>query len=101
MLGLEFTFVCAWITLKVNSALEAVGLTAAFSSALGDAGISCNVIAAYHHDHIFVPLQEAQKALEVLEHLALGGIRSSTFIRSDGHDAEHDQNHELQKARIE
>jgi uncharacterized protein len=72
--GLEFTFESAWITLEVNSALQAVGLTAAFSKALSDADISCNVIAAYHHDHIFVPLQDARKALEVLERLALGGI---------------------------
>jgi uncharacterized protein len=71
-LGLEFTFECAWITLEVNSALEAVGLTSAFSKALGDANISCNVIAAYHHDHLFVPIQDAQKALSVLEELSKG-----------------------------
>ena len=40
-LGLGFDYVAAWITLNVHSALEAVGLTAAFAGALGKAGISC------------------------------------------------------------
>nr|BFE97043.1 ACT domain-containing protein [Pseudomonas brassicacearum subsp. brassicacearum] len=53
-LGLEFEYVAAWITLTIHSALDAVGLTAAFATALGNAGISCNVIAAYYHDHIFL-----------------------------------------------
>lgn len=69
-LGLEFEYVAAWITLTVHSALDAVGLTAAFSTALGNAGISCNVIAAYYHDHIFVGKDDAQKAIDVLEALA-------------------------------
>lgn len=69
-LGLEFEYVAAWITLTVHSALDAVGLTAAFATALGNAGISCNVIAAYYHDHIFVGKDDAQKAIEVLQALA-------------------------------
>ena len=60
---------CAWIRLEVNSALDAVGLTAAVSNALSESGISCNVIAAAHHDHLFVPLGDAEKALEVLREL--------------------------------
>jgi uncharacterized protein len=62
--------VAAWITLTVHSALEAVGLTAAFSKALADVNISCNVVAGYYHDHIFVPQQDAEKAMAVLESLA-------------------------------
>ena len=63
---LDYSFVAAWITLTVHSALDAVGLTAAFSSALSSAGISCNVVAAYYHDHIFVDQRDAERALEVL-----------------------------------
>jgi len=72
-LGLHFEYVAAWITLTVHSALDAVGLTAAFATALGNAGISCNVIAAYYHDHIFVGREDAQRAIEVLEALARSG----------------------------
>ncbi len=64
--GLDYDFVAAWISLEVHSALAAVGLTAAFSAALGDAGISCNVLAGYYHDHILVPVDEAARAIEVL-----------------------------------
>jgi ribosomal protein S18 acetylase RimI-like enzyme len=64
--GLTPLFVCAWITLKVHSDLQAVGLTAAFSEALGRAGISCNVVAGACHDHIFVPQHLAQAALQAL-----------------------------------
>lgn len=71
-LGLEYGYVAAWITLTVHSALEAVGLTAAFAAALGNAGISCNVVAAYYHDHIFVGVQDAAKAMEVLHQLSQG-----------------------------
>jgi len=64
---LPYSFVSAWITLRVHSSLESVGLTAAFSNALAAAGISCNVVAAYFHDHIFVDIKDAQKTMEVLE----------------------------------
>jgi hypothetical protein len=70
-------FRCAWITLSVNSDLQAVGLMAAFSSALARAGISCNVIAGANHDHIFVPIEQASSALEVLRALqtrSAGGV---------------------------
>lgn len=67
--GLPLLFRAAWITLNVHSDLQAVGLTAAFSSALGRAGISCNVVAGAFHDHIFVPAAQAQAALRVLQDL--------------------------------
>ena len=68
--GLSFDYLAAWITLNVHSALQAVGLTAAFATALGQAGISCNVIAGYYHDHLFVGQADAQRALSVLRQLA-------------------------------
>ncbi|MFE4694613.1 ACT domain-containing protein [Streptomyces sp. NPDC056749] len=68
--GLPYDFVACWITLRVHSALDAVGLTAAVSLALTDAGISCNVVAGYHHDHLFVPHARATEAVRVLEALA-------------------------------
>lgn len=71
-LGLGFDYVAAWITLNVHSALEAVGLTAAFAGALGNAGISCNVIAGYYHDHLFVGQADAGRAMQVLQQLAAG-----------------------------
>ena len=54
------------ITLNVFSSLEGVGLTAAVSAALGDNGIACNMVAAFHHDHVFVPSKMGDQALEVL-----------------------------------
>ena len=56
----------------MHSALEAVGLTAAFAGALGKAGISCNVIAGYYHDHLFVGQADAGRAMQVLQQLAAG-----------------------------
>ncbi|WP_428228729.1 ACT domain-containing protein [Flavobacterium sp.] len=65
-LKLEYSVVMSWITLTVHSSLEAVGLTAAFSKALSDKNISCNVVAAFYHDHIFVNKKEVDKALQIL-----------------------------------
>lgn len=67
--GLQADFACAWITLTVHSDLAAVGLTAAFSQSLGQAGISCNVVAGFYHDHIFVPYSQREQALAVLQQL--------------------------------
>lgn len=68
--GLRYDYVAGWITLRVHSALAAVGLTAAVAGALAEAEISCNVIAGFHHDHLFVPSAQARTALRVLETLA-------------------------------
>lgn len=68
--GLAPVFEAAWITLDVHSALEAVGLTAAVARALGDVGIPCNIVAALHHDHLFVPVDRAGDALRALRDLS-------------------------------
>ncbi|WP_291169326.1 ACT domain-containing protein [Erythrobacter sp.] len=62
----------ARITLTVHSDLEGIGLTAAVASALADAGIACNMIAAFHHDHAFVPADRGEEALEILSALQAG-----------------------------
>ncbi|GGW83335.1 ACT domain-containing protein [Alteromonas halophila] len=58
------------ITCNVHSSLDAVGMTAAISAALTEAGISANVVAAYYHDHLFVPVQQADAALSALATLS-------------------------------
>jgi len=70
--GLDFEFPSARITLTVHSSLEALGLTAAFARALTDAGISANVVAGFHHDHLFVPQDCAADAMAALDALAAG-----------------------------
>lgn len=70
-LNIPYSFVASWITLTVHSSLEAVGLTAAFSTALTNAGISCNVVAGFYHDHIFVPVKDTAKAMEALLKLSV------------------------------
>ena len=54
----------------VPSALDAVGLTAAVATALTRVGIACNVIAGFHHDHLFVPVDSATRAMSALNALA-------------------------------
>lgn len=68
--GFDYSFVASWITLTVHSALEAVGFTAAFSSALAAQGVSCNVVAGFHHDHLFVKEVDSAKAIQLLTELS-------------------------------
>ena len=68
--ALPYEAVFSCITLNVHSDLEAVGLTAAFATALTRQGISANVIAGYFHDHIFVQQEQAQPALTAIRELA-------------------------------
>ena len=67
-LAYEGTFRC--ISLQVHSSLEAVGLTAAVTGELAAHDISANVIAGYHHDHLFVPSRQAESALRLLENMS-------------------------------
>lgn len=81
--GMKVLFRAAWITISVHSDLHAVGLTAAFSGALAEAGVSCNVMAGAFHDHLFVPVEMAQKALSVLWELQKGSINVRAQERSN------------------
>jgi hypothetical protein len=65
-----YTFPCRLITLAVHSSLDAVGFLACITDRLARAGIACNAVAAFHHDHLFVPETRAAETLEVLHSLA-------------------------------
>jgi len=67
--GVAYESVFRCITLTIHSSLDAVGLTAAVTGRLAERGISANVIAAYYHDHIFVPSEQASAALTALQEL--------------------------------
>lgn len=64
------------ITLNVYSSLEGVGLTSAVSTALGDQSIPCNMVAAFHHDHVFVPSEMCDRAMDVLTSLQKQAVKN-------------------------
>ncbi|WP_128926168.1 ACT domain-containing protein [Bradyrhizobium guangxiense] len=68
--GLRHEFPSRVITLTVHSALDAVGLLAAITVRLAGAGISVNAVSAFHHDHLFVPVDRADEAMALLQELS-------------------------------
>ncbi|MGX7875831.1 ACT domain-containing protein [Mesorhizobium sp. ORM6] len=68
--GLTASFRCRMITLNIHSSLEAVGFLAAITARLAAAGMGVNPVSAFYHDHLFVPANRAQEALELLLKLA-------------------------------
>lgn len=66
-LGYQNLFTCRRITLEINSKLEDIGIVAAASQSLAKANIPCNVVSAVNHDHLFVPVDQAEQALEILQ----------------------------------
>jgi hypothetical protein len=67
--GLGYDYRAARITLSIGSSLSAIGLTAEVSRMLAHAGISCNVIAGFRHDHLFVDADRGAEAAALLRHL--------------------------------
>jgi len=70
-IGYNYKETWAKISLGLVSDLNMVGLTAIFSSALARENISCNVVAAFHHDHLFVPYDKRELAMKILEEIKL------------------------------
>jgi hypothetical protein len=68
--GLRYAFPSRLITLTVHSALDAVGFLAAITARLAEAGISVNAVSAFHHDHLFVPVDRADEAMAVLHEMS-------------------------------
>lgn len=67
--GLPYNGVFRCITLSVHSSLEAVGLTAVISTKLAQHQISANMLAGFHHDHVFVPAHQIESAIQILTSL--------------------------------
>ena len=59
-----------WLEMSVHSDLNAVGFLARIAVALSEAGVPCNAVAGFYHDHIFVPEDKADVAVTALEVLA-------------------------------
>lgn len=68
--GLRQAFASRLITLTVYSALDAVGFLAAVTARLAESGISVNAVSAFHHDHLFVPVDRAEDAMAVLREIS-------------------------------
>jgi len=62
-------FVAAWLTLRVHTALNAVGVTAAVAGVLAERGIACNVLAGHFHDHLLVPAARRDDAVAAIRSL--------------------------------
>ena len=64
--NLPYDYVAAKITIQIHSALDGVGLTAALSTQLANHHISCNIIAGFYHDHLFVDYDQGATAVKLL-----------------------------------
>lgn len=69
-IGWDYQFPSRMITLNVHSALDAIGFIAAVATALADHGISVNPVSGFYHDHLFVPKEDANKAVDILSALS-------------------------------
>lgn len=83
LLGISYDGSYRAITLQVYSSLQTVGLTAAVAAKLTAHNISANVVAAYHHDHIFVPTAQATHAVEALRDLAAESLAQAMLVEQN------------------
>jgi hypothetical protein len=68
--GLPFEFPSRMITLNIHSSLEAVGFMARIATELAKEGMGVNPVAGFYHDHLFVPEDRADDAMDVLAQIA-------------------------------
>lgn len=68
--GIDHEFPSRMITLNIHSALDAVGFIAAVATKLACLGMGVNPVAAFHHDHLFVPADRAEDAMAALRDLS-------------------------------
>ena len=66
---LSYEFPCRMITLNIHSALDAVGFIAAVTTELARHGIGVNPVSGFYHDHLFVPADRANDAMQALKAL--------------------------------
>ncbi|WP_298842977.1 ACT domain-containing protein [uncultured Roseobacter sp.] len=72
--GLEAEFPCRMITLNVHSALDAVGFLARITTALAARNMGVNPVSGFFHDHLFVPEDRADDAMQVLHALSAADL---------------------------
>lgn len=69
--GLDHAFACRMITLDVHSSLDAVGFMAVIATKLAADNMGVNPVAGFFHDHVFVPEDKADEAMQVLAQIAI------------------------------
>ncbi|WP_047869022.1 ACT domain-containing protein [Nocardiopsis sp. RV163] len=67
--GLPYDGAAAWITLEAPAGAREAALVAAVAAALTGAGLPCDVVSGFHHDHVFVPEEAEERAVAVLRAL--------------------------------
>jgi len=77
---LPFAFPSRRITARVHSSLDAVGFLAAMTDALARYAIPVNVVSAFYHDHLFVPVDRAEEALRILNGLSAAQARRALAL---------------------
>ncbi|MDT3766994.1 ACT domain-containing protein [Gleimia hominis] len=59
----------ARITLELPSSLLSIGLAATIGQTLAARSITCNQLAGFHHEHLFVQVDKADEALSIMRDL--------------------------------